>query len=100
MVLFVEMQDKAAKVIDEMVTSVPVEFPQIPQSVRQKSPVRLHTPQAKCQISRAKPPHTGDNWSLYRQIWRPRRDSNSQPTDSKSGALSIELRGRDEMIIP
>jgi integrase len=25
---------------------------------------------------------------------RPRRDSNSQPTDSKSGALSIELRGQ------
>lgn len=25
---------------------------------------------------------------------RPRRDSNAQPTDSKSGALSIELRGR------
>jgi DNA polymerase-3 subunit epsilon len=25
---------------------------------------------------------------------RPRRDSNTQPTDSKSGALSIELRGR------
>jgi hypothetical protein len=24
---------------------------------------------------------------------RPRRDSNPQPTDSKSGALSIELRG-------
>jgi hypothetical protein len=24
----------------------------------------------------------------------PRRDSNSQPTDSKSGALSIKLRGR------
>jgi hypothetical protein len=27
-------------------------------------------------------------------IRRPRRDSNAQPTDSKSGALSIELRGR------
>ena len=25
---------------------------------------------------------------------RPRRDSNAQPTDSKSGTLSIELRGR------
>jgi hypothetical protein len=25
---------------------------------------------------------------------RPRRDSNAQPTDSKSGALSIELRGQ------
>jgi hypothetical protein len=30
----------------------------------------------------------------HRHIWRPRRDSNSQPTDSKSGALSIELRGQ------
>ena len=27
-------------------------------------------------------------------MWRPRRDSNPQPTDSKSGTLSIELRGR------
>ncbi len=25
--------------------------------------------------------------------WHPRRDSNAQPTDSKSGTLSIELRG-------
>jgi hypothetical protein len=25
---------------------------------------------------------------------RPRRDSNAQPSDSKSGTLSIELRGR------
>ena len=29
-----------------------------------------------------------------RHRWRPRRDSNSEPTDSKSGALSIELRGQ------
>ena len=30
----------------------------------------------------------------------PRGDSNAQPTDSKSGTLSIELRGRVTMIIP
>ncbi len=29
---------------------------------------------------------------------RPRQDSNPQPTDPKSGALSIELRGRSEII--
>jgi hypothetical protein len=28
------------------------------------------------------------------KYWRPRRDSNPQPTDSKSAALSFELRGR------
>ena len=29
------------------------------------------------------------------EIWRPRQESNPQPTDPKSGALSIELLGRD-----
>ena len=33
--------------------------------------------------------------NFYRQIWRPRRDSNPQPSDPKSDALSIKLRGRD-----
>ena len=28
-------------------------------------------------------------------LWRPRQESNPQPTDPKSGALSIELLGRD-----
>ena len=34
--------------------------------------------------------------------WRPRRDSNPQPTDSKSGALSFELRGQEaeKAIVP
>ncbi len=27
-------------------------------------------------------------------MWRPRQESNPQPTDPKSGALSIELLGR------
>ena len=37
---------------------------------------------------------------LHRQIWRPRRDSNSQPSDPKSDALSIELRGRFVKQVP
>ncbi len=32
-------------------------------------------------------------------MWYPRRDSNAEPTDSKSGALSIELRGRELRVI-
>jgi hypothetical protein len=30
--------------------------------------------------------------------WYPRQDSNSQPPDPKSGALSFELRGRTLMV--
>ena len=33
-----------------------------------------------------------------RHLWRTRRDSNPQPTDSKSGALSVELRVRIQII--
>src|ERR1700674_4809052 len=31
--------------------------------------------------------------------WYPRQDSNSQPPDPKSGALSIELRGRRPLML-
>ena len=40
------------------------------------------------------PPNVGGKSSYTPRYRRPRRDLNSQPSDPKSGALSIELRGR------
>ena len=41
-----------------------------------------------------KAPKSGGFMAEYRHIWCPRQDLNPQPTDPKSGALSIELLGR------
>jgi hypothetical protein len=39
-------------------------------------------------------PIIGGRMVMRTYIWRPRHDSNAQPADPKSDALSIELRGR------
>ena len=38
-----------------------------------------------------------ENSPVIGELWRTRRDSNPQPADSKSDALSIELRVRGKL---